>query len=113
MFIWEVMYGLKDIHIKKMHAVFLIYSNIEKVIIYGSRAKGNYRTGSDIDLALVGDSLDLSTLFKIENEIDDLLLPYKIDLSIFHKIENHALLEHINRVGKVFYEKENVGSSSN
>jgi hypothetical protein len=46
-------------------------------------------------------------LFKIENEIDDLLLPYKIDLSIFHKIENHQLLEHIKRIGKVFYEKEN------
>jgi len=45
-------------------------------------------------------------LFKIENEIDDLLLPYKIDLSIYHKIENNQLVDHINRVGKVFYEKE-------
>jgi len=48
------MYGLKDIHIKKIHAVFSIYSNIEKVILYGSRAKGNYRIGSDIDLVLIG-----------------------------------------------------------
>jgi hypothetical protein len=45
-------------------------------------------------------------LLKIENEIDDLLLPYEIDLSLFHKIENPQLIDHINRVGKVFYEKQ-------
>ena len=44
-------------------------------------------------------------LSKIENELDDLLLPYKIDLSIFHQIENQDLIDHINRVGIVFYEK--------
>jgi predicted nucleotidyltransferase len=100
------MYGLKDIHIKKIQSVFANYGNIEKAILYGSRAKGNYRNGSDIDLALIGENLDLSTLFKIENEIDDLLLPHKIDLSLLHKIENDELLEHINRVGKIFYEKQ-------
>lgn len=100
------MYGLKDIHIKKIQSVFAGYSNIEKAVLYGSRAKKNYRNGSDIDLTLVGESLDLSTLLKIENEIDDLLLPYKIDLSLFHKIENPQLMNHIIRVGKVFYEKE-------
>lgn len=97
------MYGLKDIHIKKIQAVFANYSTVEKAVLYGSRAKGNYRNGSDIDLVLTGENLDLSTLFKIENEIDDLLLPYKIDLSIFHKIENPDLINHINRVGKVLY----------
>ncbi len=100
------MYGLKDIHIKKIQYVFAGYSNIEKAVLYGSRAMGNYRNGSDIDLTLVGESLNLSTLLKIENEIDDLLLPYEIDLSLFHKIENPQLIDHINRVGKVFYEKE-------
>jgi type I restriction enzyme S subunit len=73
--------------------------------LYGSRAKGNYRPNSDIDLTLKCKNVDLSTLFKIETDLDDLLLPYKIDLSIFHKIENQDLIEHINRVGVVFYEK--------
>ena len=100
------MYGLKDIHIKKIQSVFANYNNIQQAILYGSRAKGNYRNGSDIDIALVGENLDLTALFKIENEIDDLLLPHKIDLSLFHKIENANLLEHIKRVGIVFYEKE-------
>ncbi len=97
------MYGLKDKHIKAINSVFSKYPQIEKAILYGSRAKGNYRNGSDIDLTLVGDTLDLSILFKIETELDDLLLPYKIDLSVLYKIENPDLEEHIERVGIVFY----------
>ncbi len=85
------MYGLKEKHIEAINSVFLKRPKIEKVILYGSRARGNYRNGSDIDLALVGKELDLTTLFKVETELDDLLLPYKIDLSIHHKIENPDL----------------------
>ncbi len=99
------MNGLKDIDIKKIQRVFSNYEDIDKAILYGSRAKGNYRNGSDIDLCLVGNTLDLNILLRIENELDDLLLPYKIDLSIFHKIENADLIEHINRIGVVFYER--------
>jgi type I restriction enzyme, S subunit len=99
------MYGLKDFHIKKIHSVFIKYSAIKKALLYGSRAKGNYHTGSDIDLSLVGNDLDLVILFNIENELDELLLPYKVDLSLFHKIENSDLIDHINRVGINFYEK--------
>ena len=97
------MFGLKDIHINSIQSVFKNYSSVVKVILYGSRAKGNYKNGSDIDLTLVGNALDLSTLLKIENELDDLLLPHKIDLSIFHKIENPDLIDHINRIGVIFY----------
>ena len=100
------MFGLKDSHINSIQSVFKKYNCIDKAILYGSRAKGNYRNGSDIDLSLIGDNLDLTTLLKIENELDDLLLPHKIDLSIFHKIENTNLIEHIKRVGIVFYKKE-------
>jgi len=99
------MNGLKDIDIKKIQSVFSNYEDIDKAILYGSRAKGNYRNGSDIDLCLVGNTLDLNILLRIENELDNLLLPYKIDLSIFHKIENADLIEHINRIGVVFYER--------
>ncbi|MCF6349426.1 MAG: nucleotidyltransferase domain-containing protein [Flavobacteriaceae bacterium] len=99
------MYGLKEKHIKAINSVFSKYPQIEKIILYGSRAKGNYRNGSDIDLALVGNDLDLTSLFKIEIKLDDLLLPYKIDLSILHKIKNKDLVNHIKRVGVTFYEK--------
>ena len=89
------MYGLKDTHIKKLHSVFSHYSAIEKVILYGSRAKGDYRNGSDIDLCLVGKTLDFQNLLKIEKDVDDLLLPYNIDLSIYHRIDHADLIEHI------------------
>ncbi len=100
------MHGLKDIHIEKLKSVFANCSDIDKAILYGSRAKGNYREGSDIDISLVGSNLNLHTLLRIENELDDLLLPYNIDVSIVEKIENQDLIEHINRVGVVIYMKQ-------
>lgn len=98
-------FGLRDTDIQKIKFVFERYPTVEKVILYGSRAKGNYRNGSDIDLTLIGDTLDLTMLLRINTELDDLLLPYEIDLSVFSEIENTDLVEHINRVGKVFYNK--------
>jgi len=98
--------GLKHETIKAIQGIFARYPQIEKVILYGSRAKGTYRKGSDIDLTLIGKDLDLTPLFEIKNTLDDLLLPYKIDLSIYQKIENADLLGHIKRVGVVFYERK-------
>ena len=99
-------FGLKENTIKQINRVFSKYPQVDKVILYGSRAKGNYKTGSDIDITLKGEGLNLSSVHKIELEIDDLFLPYTFDISIFNQISNPDLLEHINRVGKVFYEKE-------
>ncbi|MGE5440591.1 MAG: nucleotidyltransferase family protein [Bacteroidota bacterium] len=82
---------------------FARYTSVKKAILYGSRAKGNFKNGSDIDLTLEGDELELDTLLKILNELDELDLPYKIDLSIYSAISNNDLLEHINRVGITFY----------
>ena len=98
-------YGLSDGVIERMNAVFSRWPEVEQVILYGSRAKGTYRDGSDIDLTIVGDALSQSHLLKIANELDDLLLPYKIDLSLLRQIEDKALLEHVRRVGVVFYER--------
>jgi len=93
--------GLPQKTIQSLIEVFAKHPKIDEVILYGSRAKGNYREGSDIDLTLKGLKLNLANLLKIENEIDDLLLPYKVDLSIYHKLENPDFIEHIDRVGVV------------
>jgi uncharacterized protein len=67
---------------------------------------GNYRSGSDIDLTLVGsEALNLKILYRIMDEIDDLLLPYTFDLSILRLISDQEVLEHIRRAGVVFYDK--------
>ena len=100
-----MLYGLTENTIVKICDVFKKYPQIEKVILYGSRAKGNYTNGSDIDFTIIGKNINLQIINKLENNIDDLLLPYSFDISIFNQIKNEKLLEHINRVGKIFYTK--------
>ncbi len=102
---YELHFGLKKTTIDGINGVFSRYLNIEKVVIYGSRAKGNYRNGSDIDLTLFGKDLTYEQLNRIETELDDLLLPYSIDLSLFEHIDATDLIHHINRVGKLFYSR--------
>ncbi len=96
-------FGLRKSDVIAIRQVFSRYPALEKALLYGSRATGNYRGGSDIDLTLTGDRLNLALLSQIETDLDELQLPYKIDLSLFNAIDNPALLEHINRVGIVFY----------
>ena len=94
-----VRYGLPAAAIEKLCAVFSQYPQVEHVLLYGSRAKGNYRPGSDIDLCIQAPDLTLSNLLAIENQIDDLLLPWSVDLSLLHLIDNQELIAHIHRVG--------------
>ncbi|HBG06237.1 MAG: hypothetical protein A2075_00815 [Geobacteraceae bacterium GWC2_58_44] len=98
-------YGLKEQTIESICRVFARHPLVEKAMLYGSRAMGHFKPGSDIDLTLFGESLTSLELGVIDEELDDLLLPYQIDLSNFHRIENMDLREHIERVGLVFYRK--------
>ena len=99
-------YGLDDNIFNQIGEIFGKYQDIEKVILFGSRAKGSYKKGSDIDIAIVSKSMDLKTLHDIENEIDEMMMPYIFDIKIYHNIKNSNLLEHINRIGKIIYRKE-------
>ncbi len=97
-------FGLNPVDLNKILDVFDRYAVIEEVVLYGSRAKGNYRPGSDIDLTLKGSEINLRILNRISNELDDLLLPYCFDLSIFTQIENKDLIDHVHRVGVTIYQ---------
>ena len=97
--------GLAIEEINSIRAVFSAYKPIEEVLIYGSRAMGNYKPASDIDLTLKGEHIDLSLLTEIEFDLDDLMLPYKFDISIYNKITNADFLDHIQKVGKEFYSR--------
>ena len=101
----EPRYGLTEEAIARINAVFAACPQIERVVLYGSRAKGIQRNGSDIDLTIEGEAVSPSQLLRIENALDDLLLPYKMDISLLRQIGNPELLAHIQRVGLVFYEK--------
>ena len=101
-----IRFGLKETTIQQICGVLTKHPQVDRAVLYGSRAKGNYKNGSDIDLTLCGGAdLDLRVLYRIMDELDDLLLPYTIDLSIYGNIGDSDLIEHIQRVGLTFYEK--------
>ena len=104
-------YGLTETTIDKIRSVFVRFPEIDKAVLYGSRAKGNYKTGSDIDLTLYGPAITSDLFSAITSMLDDLLLPYTIDLSLLDEISHAKLREHIERVGVVFYERADLGGT--
>ena len=98
-------HGLTTATVDRLQSVLAHYPEVEKAVLYGSRAKGAHRPGSDIDLTLCGGALNHTLLTRIDNELDDLLLPYQIDLSLMSSLSHPALLDHIRRVGVVLYAK--------
>jgi uncharacterized protein len=99
-------YGLTSKEISAMRKVFSNYPQIDEVLIYGSRAMGNFKPASDIDLTLKGKGINLDLQTEIEFDLDDLMLPYKFDVTIYDRISNPAFLDHIQSVGKEIYKKE-------
>jgi predicted nucleotidyltransferase len=92
------MYGISQNALDKIKAVLFSMQGVEQAVLYGSRAKGNYKEGSDIDLTVKG-NLTYDDLMKMSINLDDLNLPWKIDLSLYNQIGNKDLLDHIDRVG--------------
>ena len=101
----EQKFGITKKSYNKLLGLFARNPQIERVVIYGSRAMGTYQNGSDIDLTLVGEGLDFNFLAHILCEIENLDLPYMVDLSIFNLIDNQCLVDHIRKIGKDFYTK--------
>lgn len=98
-------FGLSETTIEKICAVFAGFPVIEKAVLYGSRARGNFKAGSDIDLTLYGEALSRDLLLTVSCALDDLMLPYTIDLSVFDTLNHAELKEHIERLGVLFYER--------
>ena len=97
-------YGLSNETILILNNIFEKYPGIKQVILYGSRAKGNFRRGSDIDISLKTDNtFTRDNLLLISVDFDDSDLPYFVDTSIYDKLSNPDLKAHIDRVGKVLY----------
>lgn len=92
-------YGLPEKVIERLNTVLKEDARIRHVWLYGSRALGTFRDGSDIDLCVDAPAMQLRELFAIENKIDELLLPWKVDLVLQHLIDNPDLNRHIQRVG--------------
>ena len=98
-------FGIPDADLNALVSGLKKNIKIEEIVLFGSRAKGTFKNGSDIDIALKGSDLELKDILDANIEIEKLLLPYKIDLIIFNTIKEPALVEHILRVGVVLYKK--------
>lgn len=99
-------FGLKQRDIEYLKEAFKKLPEIEQVIVFGSRAKGNSKSGSDIDLALKGPHVTDQTVSRLRALLEDLPLPYFFDIVDYAAIENKDLLDHIDRVGEVLYQKK-------
>jgi len=99
-------YGLNKRDMRTLSDIFGKYEDVKKVLLFGSRAKGSYYPGSDIDMAIIDNNVSYQVLRRIKNDISESSLPYNVDLVNFSTLTNLSLIEHIHRVGKVFYSAE-------
>lgn len=98
-------YGINDNNWNKIMMLIANQPNVDEAILFGSRAKGNFREGSDIDVCIKGEKLTLQDVYSILKAYDDTYLLYKLDLLIYNQINEPALKEHIDRVGVTFFKR--------
>lgn len=103
-------HGLNEKTIKDIISALARFPEVERAVLFGSRAKGTHRTGSDIDLALTGDALNTRLVGRIEDALDELLLPYQFSLVILSQKTDPDVAAHIDRVGIILFQKERVGA---
>ena len=95
-------FGLSQKDIRQILSVFKKNPHVKEVIIFGSRAMGNYKKGSDVDLAIKG-KLNPGELSHLKSVLEeDLPIPYVFDLVEYREIESPELKDHIDTYGKIF-----------
>jgi predicted nucleotidyltransferase len=97
--------GIPEVDSQRLLELIRSHPHVQKVVLYGSRALGRQRAGSDIDICLLAPSMALGELLELGAELDDLLLPWQIDLQLRHLIAHEGLLAHIERAGQLLWER--------
>lgn len=98
-------FGLSDGSVKIIQEILQSYKDIEEVVVFGSRAKGNYKQGSDIDLAIMNHGFDSKSIPEIKGRFEESDIPNFVDILSYHDSEKN-IQEHINRVGKVIFSRK-------
>ena len=100
-------FGLSEKSMEIIRSIYAQFPQIERVVIYGSRAMGNFREGSDIDMTIIADGVfSDDDLLRVADDFDDSMLPYLVDVSDFSQLKSESLKDHIRRRGKVLYRRE-------
>ena len=91
--------GIDEKYGSAICALFKNFPQVESAVLFGSRAKGNFREGSDIDIALKGKAVTLVHRGQIQEAYEVLYLPWKLDLILYDSITEAAVKDHIDRLG--------------
>ncbi len=99
-------FGISDKSFELIVTTLAQYADVKRAVIFGSRAKGNAKKGSDIDIAIYGEQVDQNTALQLAAVFNEQLpIPYKVDVVAPDELENTNLVDHINRVGITLYQK--------
>ncbi|MBN2089227.1 nucleotidyltransferase domain-containing protein [candidate division KSB1 bacterium] len=102
-------FGLKSADLKLLTTIIRAFPEVDQAIIFGSRAMGNYKNGSDVDIALKGETISHEIVTQINYQLnEELPLPYFFDVVHFESIENQDLINHINQYGQIFFNRESL-----
>ena len=102
-------HGLSEKVMTAIAGALARFPDVERAVLFGSRAKATHKPGSDIDLALIGSALDWRAVGQIDDALDDLLLPYRFSLIIYDGKTDPAVAAQIERVGVSFFARETAG----
>lgn len=101
-------FGLLETDIESIIATLKNQPKVERAYIFGSRAKGNFKNGSDVDIALKGKKLDFDAVSQVSYLLnEETNMPYKFDVLNYHTIREPDLVVHIDRVGIEIYSRGN------
>jgi len=102
-------FGLEQHILDKIIAVLRAHPKIERAVIYGSRALGDFKPHSDIDIAVFASRIDASELARLRFEIDELPIVFKIDLVHVDGLENESLRTKIATEGCEIFSNVQAG----
>ncbi len=95
--------GLSPAVLEALRGTFARYPAIEQVLLFGSRARGDFDTGSDIDLAVLAPQMAVEEFARLWSDIDALPIAFKMDLLHFDTLDNPELKAQIRRHGLPIY----------
>ena len=100
------MYGIPDESLNMIMKTIASLPEIQEAVLYGSRAMGNHKNGSDIDIAVAGKNLSPDTVLRLSTLLnEELPLPYYFDVTDLSRLEHRELAEHIEKHGKVIFRR--------
>jgi predicted nucleotidyltransferase len=98
-------FGLTEREMEVTIQILRARPEVKRGHIFGSRARGTFHAGSDIDLAIMNENVDNKLVLQLSSDFQESALPYSVDIANYHCLENTAFKDHIDRVGKLFYSR--------